>query len=169
MSKARIGYARESARHLLRMGMQAVPPINLNALVRLKGLQIKEIKGAEERWSGTMYPIQRIVAVNSNHHLNRRRFTIAHELGHFCLNHDLNDLIDFVGYEGSFGSGNVKDDFDVPDLEREANEFASELLIPLAMIKKDYAVLPVPKQLAQRYQVSETAMFVSLLKHRIFK
>ena len=26
-----------------------------------------------------------VIGVNSAHHINRQRFTIAHELGHFCL------------------------------------------------------------------------------------
>jgi Zn-dependent peptidase ImmA (M78 family) len=54
-------------------------------------------------------------------------------------------------------------------MEREANEFASELLIPLAMLKKDWKERPDAKQLAARYQVSAAAMWVSVLKHGLFK
>src|SRR5579863_2221294 len=37
---------------------------------------------------------QYFVAVNSGHHRNRQRFTIAHEIGHYCLEHGLDDHVD---------------------------------------------------------------------------
>jgi len=169
--KARIGYSRDMARKLHRQILPLKPPIDVNSLVRLQSLQVKEIKVDDTRWSGAFYRSQKTIAVNSSHSLNRKRFTIAHELGHHCLEHetDEGEFEDQRGFEGSYETGQMNDDNAVLDIELEANEFASEILIPLTLIKKDFASLPVPRQLAKMYQVSETAMFVSLLKHRIFK
>lgn len=69
------------------------------------------------------------IVVNEGHHQNRRRFTIAHELGHFFLHvKDLNDeelFIDKVKFH--------RDQMSALGVERrevEANRFAAELLMP---------------------------------------
>jgi Zn-dependent peptidase ImmA (M78 family) len=80
----------------------------------------------------------------------RRRFTIAHEIGHLLLGHTCTD----------------------PDLdndpEAEANQFAAELLMPLAILKIDYKAKPSPDYLAQKYIVSREAMIIHLMECRIF-
>jgi Zn-dependent peptidase ImmA (M78 family) len=52
--------------------------------------------------------------------------------------------------------------------ETEANEFASELLMPEPFLRRDVADagLDVPA-LAKRYQVSEQAMWIQLIDHKI--
>ena len=35
-----------------------------------------------------------LLAVNSSHHINRQRFTLAHELGHFFLHEDMEEHVD---------------------------------------------------------------------------
>lgn len=59
----------------------------------------------------------------------RRKFTIAHEIGHYVLPHH--------GAEGSVcGSKDVESwDRSLPDEESEANDFAGELLIPRSLIE----------------------------------
>jgi Zn-dependent peptidase ImmA (M78 family) len=62
-----------------------------------------------------------VIQVNKNHHPNRQRYTIAHELGHFCLHRHLErnfeDTIFFRGGESS-------------KTEWQANDFASSILMP---------------------------------------
>lgn len=60
----------------------------------------------------------------------RTRFTLGHELGHFFLHrhmlrtgHPIHDAV--VSYAE-----------DLPEFEREANEFSSELLLPTTLVKK---------------------------------
>jgi len=66
-----------------------------------------------------------IIGVNSNHSIVRQRFTIAHELGHFLLGHELGEKI-------------IDDVFDRPtDKEKDANEFAAQLLMPIDFLKVD--------------------------------
>jgi hypothetical protein len=64
--------------------------------------------------------------------LGRRRFTAAHELGHFLLHRDrmiggrwMGDTRETIREEGS----------NAADMEREADRFAAELLMPAAMCR----------------------------------
>ena len=88
----------------------------------LLGLAVERIPMAD--CSGMLLPLERVIVVNAAEPETRRRFTIAHELGHWicqCL-------------EGSAAPVMCRD----RDLstaadrtrEREANVFAAELLMP---------------------------------------
>ncbi|MDH4441078.1 MAG: ImmA/IrrE family metallo-endopeptidase [Rhizobium sp.] len=68
---------------------------------------------------------------------NRMRFTLAHEIGHFCLNHSefihaesvIETDIDSVD-DGTDGQQDLR------RLEYQANEFASHLLLPTNVLKR---------------------------------
>lgn len=61
------------------------------------------------------------IGVNSLHHPNRQRFTVAHELGHYFLHRD----------KGPFEDGLLfRKEYQRNSREREANEFAALLLMP---------------------------------------
>jgi Zn-dependent peptidase ImmA (M78 family) len=169
MPKARVGYARQMARKVLKNSGQSSPPIDVRAVAAASSLHIRELSLPNRRWSGQLYRSEQAIAVNAAHHEHRKRFTIAHELGHFFLNHDPDEQDQYGGMHGAYVTGEPNDDSDLPDNEREANEFASELLIPLSMIKADWKDTHHATQLAAHYNVSEAAMWVSLLKHGIFK
>lgn len=62
-----------------------------------------------------------IMTVNSLHHPNRQRFTIAHELGHFIKH---SSQLDFFEDKIFFRNGETN------IFEIEANKFAAELLMP---------------------------------------
>ena len=91
-----------------------------------------------------------IIRLNSSLPPTRRRFTLAHELGHLILG-----VPTVVGesFEGMFGSDS--------DEERQVNDLASELLIPTDIVKSSIPDLPVVaaalKNLAKRSDVSELA------------
>lgn len=67
-----------------------------------------------------------IIRVNSLHHPNRRRFTIAHEIAHFCLHRDRHNHFEdrkfFRGIERNY-------------METEANRFAAQLLMPSGILQ----------------------------------
>jgi len=69
-----------------------------------------------------------ILVKNTIREGGRKRFTIAHEIGHYVLPHH--------GTNGSVcGSNDVESwDRSLPDEESEANDFASELLIPRSLV-----------------------------------
>ena len=130
------------------------PPIPLEKIANFFALAIINYPRFPYSISGTIIKDEDLhaIGVNTNHPKVRQRFTIAHELGHYILGHDVNKILD--------------DEFDKnSDKEREANQFAGELLIPYHMLEED-----LKKQtwnisgLSQRYQVSEQAITIRLLE-----
>lgn len=110
-----------------------------------------------------------IIGVNASHHLNRRRFTIAHEIGHLLL-HDHEDL--HVDRNASFlvmrrdGHSSTGESH----IEREANLFAAELLMPFDFLLQDLEGADTLNfgndgaiaDLAAKYKVSAQAMSIRL-------
>lgn len=83
--------------------------------------------------------------------LHRRRFTVAHELGHCCLHGD--SLQDgYVEFRNNSNNGSVK--------EIEANTFAGELLIPKHSLNNiiNRLVKPSITALAEIFEVSLPVM-----------
>lgn len=89
----------------------------------------------------------------------RARFTLAHELGHIFLNHDKRDFYDAEAARelSEDMSDNVK-----PAKEKEADAFASELLIPMEQLKKFQGELKNLDKLAEIFQVSKPAMSIAI-------
>lgn len=105
---------------------------------------------------------EKIIGVNSLHHPNRQRFTIAHEIGHLLL-HKADVHLDktFVHRRDETSSRAVDPD------EIEANRFAAELLMPYEMIMEDLLVQDIDvenenelKELARRYQASVQSLTI---------
>lgn len=106
----------------------------------------------------------RIIGVNSNHHPHRQRFSIAHELGHYFLSHRLDD------YEKNITLDNPPAGDDFSRIQnREADEFASELLVPLVIIKDSYKKIKDGRALADIFNVSREVMFIALEKHKLIR
>src|SRR6185312_7590821 len=83
-----------------------------------------------------------IIGANKSHHEHRRRFTIAHELGHFLLHEghivhlDQNIGALRVNLRNSESArGEVKD-------EKDANLFAAELLMSANFLREELDRLP---------------------------
>lgn len=73
------------------------------------------------------------IVVNVNHSSGRRRFTMAHELGHIVLHwgwpmYKPNKEYSIL-YKNEYDSANTQ-------LENEANEFSAQLLTPLDVLEK---------------------------------
>lgn len=106
-----------------------------------------------------------IVAINSHHHLNRQRFTLAHEIGHFSLH--LQDIGKEVHVDKKFlaFARDPKSSGGFDPKEIEANSFAAELLVPRPMLEAQLRNVLVDieddqliKYLAKLFQVSEQMM-----------
>lgn len=89
---------------------------------------------------------------------NRQRFTKAHEIGHHLLGHVTNEQAFFRDHPKEFNA-NVSS-----YLERDANNFAAQLLMPSEAIKTMLFKNNVKdiEQLASEFQVSEAAMYYRL-------
>lgn len=101
------------------------------------------------------------IGVNRNHPNVRQRFTIAHELGHYFFREDKSIYLDFQ--EASLQSYNQ--DTKTHQSEMKANKFAANLLMPNEWVKRDFKKFGEAGHylLAQRYQVSEQAMWFKLI------
>jgi len=102
-----------------------------------------------------------LLGVNSLHHPNRQRFTIAHECSHLWLHHDEVHIDRSFRIKKRDAVSSLAID---PD-EIEANRFAAELLMPYAMLKNDLLDYDIDveneqdiHELAKRYEVSIQAM-----------
>lgn len=100
-----------------------------------------------------------VIYVNANHHINRRRFTVAHEIAHIIHHRDrIGDGITTDGlYRSGLGSG----------VERVANRAAGNILMPWSWIDRlinEEGVESVD-DLARRFQVSHDAMAIQLNYH----
>ena len=110
--------------------------------------------------SGLLKKEDGVIGVNQAHHPLRQRFTIAHELGHFLLGHGLGE---------EHQEETVDDVFDKPrPIEREANRFASALLMPEAWVKKHVKKDGMEiEQLAKAFGVSKQAATIRLLELKL--
>ncbi|MGH9451202.1 MAG: ImmA/IrrE family metallo-endopeptidase [Terriglobia bacterium] len=106
-----------------------------------------------------------IVGVNSLHHPNRQRFTIAHELGHLELHRQM--ITNSVHVDKEFPAL-MRDPTSATGTERveiEANQFAAELLMPRKLIDQALAGKqfdidddgPI-EELAKKFRVSKQAV-----------
>lgn len=96
----------------------------------------------------------RIISVNKKEFPKRRRFTVAHELGHFLFNFDPNKIEFYNAFEISHIEGN-----DDPN-ELLVNRFAAELLMPQKEFTQKYYEL-MKKNKSSSEQLYETIQELS--------
>lgn len=81
---------------------------------------------------GTANFDQRTIEVNQQGNKHRERFTIDHEIGHFCLRHDQYLHTDSIIEHDLLVDAQSDGTLNYERLETQANIFASELLLPEA-------------------------------------
>jgi Zn-dependent peptidase ImmA (M78 family) len=103
--------------------------------------------------------------VNSNHHPNRQRFTIAHELGHIMLHRAKLDSTVLIDKNRNFIPRDPVSAEGTDRFEMQANAFASELLMPERLLKQvlsesagDFHDDEYLKSLAKKFKVSLAAL-----------
>lgn len=143
------------------------PPIDLHNLAEYFGARIHYalLPGNFDGWVGELNPdfskdfttTRYLILVNSRRLKVRQHYTIAHEIGHIVLKHP--EQKSKLLYKHS--NITAEDDY---KFEREADIFASELLIPTSHLSK-LVRLGKPlsiKKLCAFYQVSRQAMEIKL-------
>jgi uncharacterized protein DUF955 len=145
------------------VGMQ--PPVDLAEVAKRIGLRWKEVNSTG--FDGALVRIadrpQGLVATRETiDGEGRKRFTIAHEIGHYLLSgHGVDTSV--CTKEGIGVLRNYVD-----RMENEANEFASELLLPsrtVAAIVAEYGVsLETSRFVAQQFKASLTASAVKCVE-----
>jgi Zn-dependent peptidase ImmA (M78 family) len=141
------------------------PPVPVDDIARNLGANLKyEPFSGQDAISGMLYRDgeNKIIGINSNHHPNRQRFSIAHEVGHLLL-HEKEVFIDkVVNFRSSRSSLAIDTE------EIAANAFAAELLMPKEFVKNELKKLigqesmPTEKELVENFarvfKVSTAAM-----------
>ena len=112
-----------------------VPPVNVEALIKDMGITLEDTP--LESMSGFAYQKEgnRVIGVNKGDGAARKKFTMAHELGHMIV-HTRDDVTfdkNFVYFRDSRSSTGL-----LPK-EVEANAFAAELLMPAERLTKQIA------------------------------
>lgn len=103
-----------------------------------------------------------VIEINPWHTPYRQRFTVAHELGHFFLNHGINDVLHSkIIYDTLDGLSNPTDTKEI-----EANEFAGNLLMPKEFIEYILYKLQISDiaKMAKMLDVSKSALTFHLEK-----
>lgn len=127
------------------------PIVEVEAIAHALGVPVVHV--ANPGWSGAVKSegTKAVIWLDQAESEERKRFTIAHELGHLLLHPPGMEFRD-----SSFGGD---------QLEREANEFAADILMPLWMLEPIAVKLgSSTKQLAKTFGVSSAAMSVRLAK-----
>jgi Zn-dependent peptidase ImmA (M78 family) len=143
-------------------------PVPVKRIAKAEGLMLIEspfpsdVSGALIR-SGKSVAI----AVNLSQHANRQRFTIAHELGHYFLEHKVGE--DHLDWKFTVLRRDGKSSTATDTDEIDANYFAACLLMPEDFLRRDVANLAKFNgeaaigdaevfTLAKKYEVSMAAM-----------
>jgi Zn-dependent peptidase ImmA (M78 family) len=142
------------------------PPVNIEAIIRALGLRLDkkadldhQISGVIERTDDGSYKI----SANKEDHYFRRRFTMAHELGHYLYHaHLLGEGVDDnqayrSSEDGPYANPNIG-----KREETEANRFAAMVLMPSDKVRAEWQRLRDPENLAKKFQVSKQAMEIRL-------
>jgi len=128
-------------------------PVDITTILSMDGWSLRSLHDLRERStpiSGRVYIDEKIIFVNSDDPEGRWRFTVAHELGHIVMKHRCKYFIE-VDREGTPLRGEWRgpraitrpDVVDGPDLEtarleRSANAFAAELLMPERAVRRRF-------------------------------
>lgn len=148
----------------------AGPPVPVHELAEQLGVTVMEER-LEQGVSGILYRQDdgiSVIAVNATHAPVRRRFSIAHEIGHLHMHAGRPIIVDHLVR----GRVNLRDERSSLATSREeidANGFAAALLMPAEWISADvegslgeHAGRTI-EALAKRYDVSVQAMELRLV------
>lgn len=152
---------------IIRRAHATAPPVDVVAIAKSMGVMCEngeldpEISGQLERIprpKGFMVD-QFKITVNKTHGEQRRRFTIAHEIGHFLLHKDLiGDGVDDNKAFRSTAMGNFHNTKIGPREEAEANNFAAQLLMPKYLLEQEIENGSSFYDLCRDFGVSQSAM-----------
>ncbi len=121
------------------------PPVNVFDIAANEGIKLMYFRpdgDVYEDVSGFLTRGSKTVYLNANETPERQAFTLAHELGHYFLDHRPDE------YEVYRRESLYRDD--KPLKEQEADAFAAELLMPITLIN----------ELKKKYQLSEKDTFI---------
>jgi len=155
LDRKRIGYCRDTARKILRDTNSFVIPVPIEKIVDHYGFRVAYLNQPSDRFSGILHRGKKAIGINKNHHLFRQRFSLAHELGHYFLDHP--DVEEEIPDEENSLLFKI--------YENEADEFAGELLVPKDLLKRIFKDTPDIDSLKTKFQVSQHVIIIQISKY----
>lgn len=124
-------------RLLAENGIKAAP-VPVTRIAKACGVRISH-DSLEGDLSGFLYRQNKLamIGVNTHHSKTRQNFTIAHELGHFLLHDQEEQLHVDHEFRVSIRRRDALSSQGIDDAEREANFFAAALLMPNEFLEND--------------------------------
>lgn len=138
--------ARDAAAQLLRKHSITTVPVDVHEIARREGYAVIEREG-DALGSLSARTVDDMIEVRAEDPEVRKRFSIAHELGHCVLG-------------TTHGRGNQPDEWD-------ADLFAGELLVPPAQLRAAYARSKSKSELARAFHVSRQVIEIAVSRARI--
>lgn len=166
--RPRYAYIERLAERLLDEAGVSEAPVPVEAMARAQGCRVvstnlRDISGILVRSDEGA-----TIGVNARHAQTRRRFTVAHELGHFLL-HQGQEIRYDHDFKVSLRSEESSEGTNLEEIE--ANFFAASLLMPDRMLSSDPRTAfmhldddAVVEALAKSYKVSRQAMSLRLAR-----
>lgn len=170
--------ARDKARETLERYPGAISDghVDVDYIAEMIGIDVKPENMDDQRISGFLQMKtangRPIIVVNGSNSNERRRFTVAHELGHYFLHSSQSTHVDDIDTAEIVMYRNQESSQATHMREIEANQFAAELLMPERMVAEDLqlqregnkGMSEIVGDLAAQYQVSQAAMTIRLSK-----
>lgn len=167
----------DRADELLSEHGHSAAPIDISTLVTELGLQLMSSSFDGEHISGMLVIDDKnpTVVVNKEHSNVRQRFTIAHEIGHYMLHRDREELFIDDNFAIALRS-NIQHDENSRIMEIQANKMAAALLMPFELLEiefnnklasnesdlEDNVIEDIVSHLASTFEVSNQAMRIRL-------
>lgn len=155
--------ATEKAQEVLERFWGDAIPVDPAQIARKMGIEVSsayldpDVAGAIEKRDGQCAAIY----LSTDDHPNRKRFTCAHEIGHF-VRHGKEDF-EYVDYRDGTASMGVDEE------ERFANAFAAALLMPEREVRRLHGMGMHERDMAGAFGVSEAAMVNRLKNLRLYR
>jgi Zn-dependent peptidase ImmA (M78 family) len=149
---------------LKELGITEPQEIDIEAIAQYCGATIvyELLEGSEARILGN--DIRAIITVNSRSSVGRRRFSAGHELGHWMRDRGR------VGF--SCTEQVMIAEWDSVTVERRANEYSADLLMPVEMFEKESRgkaiTFDTVRELSGIFLTSLTAAAIQLVRHGSF-
>jgi Zn-dependent peptidase ImmA (M78 family) len=162
MSQVRNQFVRQMARKILAESKVKSPPVDLLQILSTHGIAYEEVEDFPDTVDALIVEDgpKIYAAVNARQHPHRRRFSLAHELGHYFMHRD------GMPEEPITIDNPPSDDLGAATkspAEIEADLFAGELLVPLEMLKP-HVQKGIP-ELSKLFLVSEQVISIAISRH----
>ena len=138
-------------------------PLDLLPFISILGFEIKYVDTGTSDAYTIIYKGQKVILLNKATRLRTRiNFTLAHELGHYFIPHHLESLY-ACNVNEIISSANLNNHTE----EREADIFASELLLPHKIIDKKSNIRGFDDilKIAEQFNTSIPSTAIKMIEH----